>query len=94
MNMQPNFENEDNTRRSTSGMQIIEGRDFSKNTSSENSNVIINESMEKMMNKESAIGKIIQSPRGNPDGGVFTNMTIIGVMNDYVYGIFMAKPIR
>ena len=30
---------------STSGMQMIEGRDFSNNTASENSNVIINESM-------------------------------------------------
>ena len=66
-------------------MQIIEGKDFSNNTASENSNVIINESMAKLMGKESAVGKIIQSPRGNPDG-VFTNMTVIGVVKDYVYG--------
>ena len=70
---------------STSGMQIIHGRDFSNDASSENSNVIINESMEKMMGKESAVGKIIQSPRGNADG-IFTNMTVIGVVKDYVYG--------
>lgn len=75
---------------STSGMQIIEGRDFRKNSSSENSNVIINESMAKLMGKESAVGKIIQSPRGNPDG-VFTNMTVIGVVNDYVYGNIYSK---
>ena len=37
------------------------------------------------MGKESAVGKIIQSPRNNPDG-VFTNMTVIGVVKDYVYG--------
>ena len=74
----------------TSGMKIIEGRDFSENASSENSNVIINESMEKMMGKESAVGKIIQSPRGNPDG-VFTNMTVIGVVSDYVYGNIYGK---
>ena len=70
---------------STSGMQITQGRDFSNDAASENSNVIINESMEKMMGKESAVGKIIQSPRGNADG-VFTNMTVIGVVKDYVYG--------
>ena len=74
----------------TSGMQIIEGRDFSKNASSESSKVIINESMEKMMGKESAVGKIIQSPRGNPDGN-FTNMTVIGVVGDYVYGNIYGK---
>ncbi|HWH62683.1 MAG TPA: ABC transporter permease [Ginsengibacter sp.] len=70
---------------STSGMQIIEGKDFSNNAASENTDVIINESMEKLMGKESAVGKIIQSPRGNADG-VFTDMTVIGVVKDYVYG--------
>jgi putative ABC transport system permease protein len=70
---------------STSGMQIIDGRDFRNNVSSENSNVIINESMEKLMGKESAVGKIIQSPRGIPEG-VLKNLTVIGVVRDYVYG--------
>ena len=70
---------------STSGMQIMEGRDFSSDTAAESSSVIINESMEKMMGRESAVGKIIQSPRNNPDG-VFTNVTVIGVVKDYVYG--------
>ena len=69
----------------TSGMNIIDGRDFSNNALSENSNVIINESMEKLMGEESPVGKIIQSPRGNAEG-VFTNMTVIGVVKDYVYG--------
>jgi len=75
---------------STSGMKIIEGRDFEKNTTSQNQDVIINESMEKLMGNESAVGKIIQSERGNPDG-VFTNMTIIGVVKDYVYGNIYGK---
>ena len=69
----------------TSGMQLIQGRDFGKNPLAENTNVIINESMEKLMGKESAVGKVIQSPRGNKNGS-FTNMTVIGVVNDYVYG--------
>ncbi len=74
----------------TSGMKIIEGRDFGNDASSENQDVIINESMEKLMGNESAVGKIIQSERGNPDG-VFTNMTVIGVVKDYVYGNIYGK---
>ena len=70
---------------STSGMKIIDGRDFSTNTSSENANIIINKAMADIMGKERAVGKIIQSPRGDPDG-VLKNMTVIGVVNDYVYG--------
>ncbi|HEU0063957.1 MAG TPA: FtsX-like permease family protein, partial [Flavisolibacter sp.] len=70
---------------STSGMKIIEGRDFGPNYDNEHSNVIISQSLEKMMGKESAIGKIIQSPRNNKEG-IFTNMTVIGIIGDYVYG--------
>ncbi len=66
-------------------MNIIDGRDFSNNASSQNSSVIINESMTKLMGEGSAVGKIIQSPRGNSDN-VFTNMTVVGVVKDYVYG--------
>ena len=69
----------------TSGMQIVEGRDFRNNAVAENSNVLINESMEKLMGKESAVGKIIQSRRGLPDG-VFTNVNVIGVVKDYIFG--------
>ena len=74
---------------STSGMRILEGRDFN-NGPSENSHVIINESLAKLVDKQSAVGKIIQSPRGNPDG-VFTNMTVIGVVSDYIYGNIYGK---
>jgi ABC-type antimicrobial peptide transport system permease subunit len=68
-----------------SGMKIIDGRNFSTNISSESSNVIINQSMAKLMDKGSVVGKIIQSPRGNSKG-VYTNMTVIGVVSDYIYG--------
>ena len=75
---------------STSGMKIVEGKDFDANISTDRPEVIINESMEKMMGGGSATGKIIQSPRGNPDG-VFSNMTVIGVVSDYVYGNMYSK---
>ncbi|MFT3701675.1 MAG: ABC transporter permease [Agriterribacter sp.] len=85
----------------TSGMKIIEGRDFSENAASESANVIVNKAMADMMSKESVVGKIIQSPRGKPDG-VIRDMTIIGVVDNYIYGnvygeaepliIFCASP--
>ncbi|PSR54100.1 acetylornithine deacetylase [Adhaeribacter arboris] len=73
-----------------SGLEIIDGRDFRNNTSAEKSKVIINKAMADLMGQESAVGKIIQSPRGNADN-VFTNMTVIGVVNDYVYGNIYGK---
>lgn len=69
----------------TSGMQLIEGKDFAPNSAAENSKVIITQSMAKLMGEESAVGKIIQSPRDNEEG-VFSNMTVVGVISDYVYG--------
>ena len=83
-----------------SGMKMMEGRDFTSDASYESNNVLITESMAKMMGDESAIGKVIQSPRENKDG-VFTDMTVIGVVNNYVFGnmygqsnpvIFFCKP--
>lgn len=69
----------------TSGIKIIDGRDFTTNASTENTDIIINQSMADLMGKGSAVGKIIQSPRSNADG-IYTNMTVIGVMSNYVYG--------
>ncbi len=73
--------------------RIIEGRDFRIDAESESSNVIITQSFEKLLGKESAVGKIIQSPRGIEDG-LFTNMTVVGVVSDYVLAICMANRAR
>jgi putative ABC transport system permease protein len=69
----------------TSGMQMVEGRDFRADASSEASNVIINESMSKLMGKGNALGKIIQSTEGNGENN-YTNMTVVGVISDFVFG--------
>ncbi len=69
----------------TSGMKIMEGRDFRAEEDSGNADVIINQAMAKLMGLENPVGRILQSPRGNPDG-VFSNRTVVGVVNDYVYG--------
>jgi putative ABC transport system permease protein len=68
----------------TSGMKIVAGRDFRENDATDENHVIINESMARLMGPGSAVGKIIQSPR-NADGR-YTDMTVIGVVGNYVYG--------
>ncbi|MEP7231224.1 MAG: ABC transporter permease [Ginsengibacter sp.] len=79
---------------STTGMQIIGGRDFQPadlvefgdnhmpKDSTQPMNVIITESMEKLMGKGSAVGKTLQR---QSDRGSF-EMNVTGVIKDYVYG--------
>ncbi|WP_299767242.1 ABC transporter permease [uncultured Dokdonia sp.] len=62
----------------TTGMEIIEGRGFSTNVKADSSNVMISESLAKMMGDTDPIGNIIT--RGENE------MTVIGVVKDYVYG--------
>ena len=84
---------------STSGMHIIQGRDFA-DMASDSLNAIVTQSLAKIIDKNGVVGKIIQSPRGEKDG-FYKNIRIIGVVNDYVYGnmygqsgpvIFFCKP--
>ncbi len=76
------------------GMHITEGRDFRPDDaiefgdkrmpkdSNQIFNVIVTQSMEKLLGKGSAIGKTIQHPGNN---GTF-HMVVTGVVKDYVYG--------
>ena len=76
------------------GMHLIEGRDFQPtdeikfgdNHLPEDSlqvmNVIVTESMEKLLGKGSAIGKRIENQKNT---GVF-HLRVVGVIRDYVYG--------
>lgn len=68
----------------TSGINVIKGRDFETNDSMEGKklNVLITQSFEKLMSKESAIGKIIRYDEDTSN----TTATVVGVVNDYVYG--------
>jgi putative ABC transport system permease protein len=79
---------------STAGMHIIKGRDFQPGDaiefgnnhmpkdSNQVFNVIVTESMEKLLGKGSAIGKIMDRPTNN---GTF-HMIVKGVIKDYLYG--------
>ena len=69
---------------STMGMHILEGRDFRPDVKSDSSNVLITESLARLMGKGSVVGKIIRSGK--------QPCTIIGVVKDYVYGDMYGKP--
>ena len=61
----------------TTGMKLTEGRGFSENTAKDTTNVLISESLAKLMGQGSAVGK--QVTRGD-------TYTVIGVVKDYLYG--------
>ncbi len=62
----------------TMGMQITDGRNFSDNSAKDSTNVLITQSFAKLMGKGSALGKTVTR------GG--TTYTVIGVVQDYLYG--------
>lgn len=81
-NVTPEFMN-------TSGIKILQGRDFVPTDSifSKKINVIITQSFARLMGKGSAIGKMIRF-EGDTSG---TAASVIGVINDYVYGNMYGK---
>jgi len=75
---------------STSGIKILEGRDFQPNDTAfkKTIDVLITQSFEKLMGKETAIGKIIRNERDT----IGPTATVVGVVNDYVYGNMYGNP--
>jgi putative ABC transport system permease protein len=83
------------------GMHITEGRDFQATDviemgdnfqpkdSAQIFNIIITESLEKLMGKQSALGKILQV-QGSKENQYF-NLKVTGVVKDYVYGDMYGK---
>ncbi len=74
----------------TSGISLLEGRDLTSTDSvqSKHLNAVITQSFEKLMGKGSALGNVIRWQ--NDTSG--TTMTVVGVVNDYVYGNMYGKP--
>jgi len=74
----------------TSGIKILEGRDLVETDSvqSKKLNVMITQSLEKLMGKNSAVGKTLHWD-GDTSGTV---VNVVGVVNDYVYGDMYGKP--
>jgi len=84
---------------STAGMHIIAGRDF-RDLGADSLNAIVTQSLANIIDKNGAVGKIIQSPRFEKEGS-FKNLRIVGVVSDYIYGnmygqsgpvIFFCRP--
>ena len=74
----------------TSGIQLIAGRDFEPGDSMQGKrlNVLITRSFEKLMGKGTAIGRILRYEGDTSN----TTATVVGVVNDYVYGNMYGKP--
>ena len=74
---------------STSGMQMLQGRDFYATPGADSLNVIITQSLAKIMGGKNVIGKTILSGEESPSA---RNYTIVGVVKDYVYGNMYGQP--
>ena len=70
----------------TSGLSILEGRNLVVRDTGRPIHMIITKSLEKLMGKGSALGKTMHY------NGDTTIATIVGVVNDYVYGDMYGKP--
>jgi len=62
---------------STMGMQIKQGRDFYSDVKADSNNVIINETLSKLMGNKNMVGSVLS--RGD------SKYTVVGVMNDFIY---------
>ncbi|MBX3255499.1 MAG: ABC transporter permease [Chitinophagaceae bacterium] len=74
----------------TTGMKILQGRDLVHTDSmlSRNMNVMITQSLEKLMGNGSAVGKTLHI--GKDSNATVVN--VVGVVNDYMYGNMYGKP--
>jgi len=70
----------------TSDLKILEGRNLVVRDTGRPVHAVITQSMEKLMGKGSALGKTMHYE------GDTTVVTIVGVVNDYVYGNMYGKP--
>jgi len=72
---------------STAGMTLLEGRQFSPAILPDTQNVIVTQSLEALMGKGSAIGKVIDASTWNRP-----SLRVIGVVKNYMYGNMYSKP--
>ncbi len=78
---------------STAGMKLLEGRNLEPTDSVNNDkemivcNAVITQSFARLMGKGSALGKIIFD-----ENDTLLHATVVGVVNDYVYGNLYGKP--
>lgn len=70
---------------STLGMEIAQGRDFSRDFPSDSSAIVVNEAFVKQFSLEEPIGEAISGYGGSNDNPVIVPYKIIGVVKDFHY---------
>ncbi len=70
---------------STTGVKLIQGRDFYTDPTTDSTNVIINESLAKLIGRKDIVGTKLQR-----DGDGTNGYTIVGVIKDFVYNSMYA----
>lgn len=68
----------------TAGMKLLQGRDFKQDAAKDSFNVIINETMMRMMGKTQPVGSIVRY------SGVEFN--VVGLVEDFVFNNMYSKP--
>lgn len=69
----------------TVGYDLKEGRNFYGNSNADSTNIIINETLAKMLGTKEVIGAQIYRDESEP-------MTVVGVVKDFVYNDFYSSP--
>jgi ABC-type lipoprotein release transport system permease subunit len=69
---------------STCGIPVIQGRDFYPSAATDSLNIIITESLAKLMNTPNPIGSIIHEGK--------TSYRVIGLVKDFIYGNMYGEP--
>ncbi|MBS1921287.1 MAG: ABC transporter permease [Bacteroidetes bacterium] len=64
---------------STMGMQLVQGRDFNKDIKSDSNNIIINETLARMLGKSDVVGSLVTRNNG------MEKYTIVGVIKNFIY---------
>lgn len=67
----------------TMGMEIVQGRNFSKDYGSDSSAILITETTAKLIGYADPIGKIIYGPANNSNNNLLYPLHIIGVIKDF-----------
>ena len=70
---------------STMGMRVKEGRNFYPDMKSDSGNILINETLAKIINKKNVIGSVISRGDGNKN-------TVVGVVKDFLYNDMYTSP--
>jgi putative ABC transport system permease protein len=70
----------------TSGLKLLEGRNLMMSDTNKPVKMLATQTMEKLLGKGSAVGKIVRSTYDT------TTAVVVGVVNDYVYGNMYGKP--